>query len=252
MTTVDHQAAVATETAAFVAAVRAADLATEVPTCPGWTLADLTRHAGSAQRWFSGLLTRRVQERPTSREVELDLPDTDAGLPDWLTASAEVAAAAFAATAPETPMWVWGGPDHHARFWARRMLFETLVHRVDAQLAVGVKPSIDPALAADGVAEFLTNLPDAGFFAPGIANLRGTGETIRFARTDGPESWLVQLRADDFGLVPEDGAEPQATISGTAADLLLLLYRRVPADAPTVRTTGDQELLTRWFEHSQF
>ncbi|MCX4632939.1 MULTISPECIES: maleylpyruvate isomerase N-terminal domain-containing protein [unclassified Streptomyces] len=36
-----------------------------MPTCPGWTLGDLTRHVGSEHRWFSELLRRRIQQPPT-------------------------------------------------------------------------------------------------------------------------------------------------------------------------------------------
>lgn len=80
-------------------------------------------------------------------------------------------------------MWAWG-EDQHARFWARRMLFETLVHRVDAERAVGGESGIAPALAADGVDEFLVNLPYAGIFAPAVSKLNGSGETLAFQCTD--------------------------------------------------------------------
>ncbi|MER8186079.1 maleylpyruvate isomerase family mycothiol-dependent enzyme [Kitasatospora sp. NPDC094015] len=250
---VDHPAAVAAETARFAAVVAAADPATPVPTCPGWTLADLVRHAGSVQRWFSVLLHQRVQQPPRSREVDLQLPADPAGYPDWLAASAEVAATAFAATGPDEPMYAWGA-DQHARFWARRMLFETLVHRVDAELALGVEPSIDPATAADGVDEFLVNLPFATLFAPDVAKLRGAGETIRFRRTDGDGDWLVRLRPDGFALDPAatSGTEADATVRGTAADLLLLVYGRLPHRAEVFELDGDQALLDHWFAHSAF
>lgn len=169
---IDHRAAVAAETAKFTAALAGADLATPVPSCPDWTLADLVKHTGSVQRWFSTLLHARIQGPPRSREVDLRLPAGTDGYPGWLDDSAAVAADAFAATDPDLPMWAWGA-DQHARFWARRMLFETLVHRADAELALGLRPTIDRALAVDGIDEFLVNLPFATFFAPAVANLRG-------------------------------------------------------------------------------
>ncbi|WP_354638523.1 maleylpyruvate isomerase family mycothiol-dependent enzyme [Kitasatospora camelliae] len=249
---VDHRAAVATETARFVAAVKGADPATPVPSCPGWTLADLIRHAGSVQRWFSVLLRGRIQEPPRSRDVDLRLPVGEDGWADWLADGATEAAGAFAATDPDTPMWAWGA-DHHARFWARRMLFETLVHRVDAELALGIRPRIDRALAADGVDEFLVNLPFAGLFAPKVADLRGDGETIRFRSTDGDGDWLIRLRPDGFGLDPAGGGvDADATVRGAAADLLLLVYGRLPLDAEALDHTGDRELLARWFANSAF
>ncbi|MEU8926263.1 maleylpyruvate isomerase family mycothiol-dependent enzyme [Kitasatospora sp. NPDC048545] len=250
MTPHDHGTAVAAETARFVAAVQQADPSLPVPGCPGWTLADLVRHAGSVQRWFTVLLRQRIQEPPRSRDVDLRLPERPEDYPAWLAESAELAADAF--TDLDAPMWAWGA-DQHARFWVRRMLFETLVHRVDAELALGLTPVVDPALAADGVAEFLTNLPFAALFAPGTAELRGADRTIRFGRTDGEGDWLVRLRPDGFGLDP-DGADAtaDATVRATAADLLFLLYGRIDRTADGVEVSGDDELLTHWFAHSAF
>ncbi|WP_327223965.1 maleylpyruvate isomerase family mycothiol-dependent enzyme [Streptomyces platensis] len=252
----EHRAAVATETAAFAAALDGADLTAPVPGCPDWTLRDLVKHTGSVQRMFSVLLRRLVQEPPRSREVELHLPTAEDGWADWLSASAAVAADAFAGTDPDAPMWAWGA-DQHARFWMRRMLFETLVHRTDAERALGRRPVIDPALATDGVDEFLTNLPYATFFAPHVARLRGEGETLRFRCTDTDGDWLIRLRPDSFGVEPRTG-EGAATVSadagvqGTAADLLLLLYGRLDRGSDAVETVGDEELLTRWFSNSAF
>ncbi|WP_424886808.1 maleylpyruvate isomerase family mycothiol-dependent enzyme [Streptomyces sp. XH2] len=250
-----HVTAVATETARFVATVRGADPATPVASCPGWTLADLTRHTGSVHRWFTVLLSRRIQQPPTSREVDLHLPEQADAYPDWLVASAAEAAQVFAATDPDAPMWAWGR-DQHARFWVRRMLFETLVHRADAELALGLTPHIDHALAADGIDEFLTNLPFASFFAPGTAELRGPDRTIRFSCTDGDEDWVVRLQPDGFGLVPDDAqartAAADATVRGTAADLLLLLYGRLNRNSDAFQLLGDEDLIAHWFTHSAF
>lgn len=256
-----HGAAVAAEAAGFVAAVKGADLSTAVPTCPGWTLGELTQHVGSVHRWFSELLRRRIQQPPTSREVDLRLPEHPDALPDWLAVSAAEAAEVFAATDLDAPMWAWG-VDQHARFWVRRMLFETLVHRVDAQLALGLSPHVDRVLAVDGIDEFLTNLPFAAPFAPLTAQLRAPDRTVRFSCTDGDGGgegdgdgdWLVGLRPDGFALVTE-GAEARAadaTVRGTAADLLLLLYGRLDRRSDAFQLHGDPNLLAHWFTHSAF
>ena len=251
---VDHRAAVAAETARFVAVVDGADLAAPVPSCPGWTLGDLVKHTGSVQRWFSVLLRGRIQEPPRSRDVDLRLPAQDDGYVDWLAAGAAEAADAFAATDPDAPMWVWGA-DPHARFWARRMLFETLLHRVDAELALGLRPSIDPALAIGRHRR-----------VPGQSALRHVlrtqggqparrGQTIRFRCTDGDGDWLVRLRPDGFGLDGDGagaGTAADATVEGTAADLLLLLYGRLQRDADVFERVGDEGLLAHWFANSEF
>ncbi|MEU9114966.1 maleylpyruvate isomerase family mycothiol-dependent enzyme [Streptomyces sp. NPDC048483] len=251
---IDHRAAVAAETTKFTAVLKGADLATPVPTCPEWTLTDLVKHAGSVQRWFSALLHARVQSPPQSREVDLRLPTRTDAYPEWLDESASVAADAFAVTEPDLPMWAWGA-DQHARFWARRMLFETLLHRTDAELALGLRPAIDRALAVDGIDEFLVNLPFATSFAPKVANLRGTGETLRFRTTDANADWLVRLRPDGFG-IDRAGATADtaadATVQATAADLLLHLYGRRHHHIEAVEHEGDQDLLVHWVANSAF
>ncbi|MFH7596810.1 maleylpyruvate isomerase family mycothiol-dependent enzyme [Streptomyces racemochromogenes] len=250
----DHRAAVAAEAARFADLVRGADMTLPVPTCPGWDLTDLTRHAGSVHRWFSVLLRQRIQAPPTSRDVDLRLPERAEGYADWLAEGAAEAAAVFADTDPNAPMWVWGA-DGHARFWVRRMLFETLVHRVDAERALGLPSDVDLALARDGVDEFLANLPYAALFAPKVAALRAPDRSIRFECADTDGSWLVRLRPDGFGLVPDGAADAgpaDALVSAPAADLLLLLYGRLDRSATTVRTEGDAELLDLWFANSAF
>ncbi|MFE2287105.1 maleylpyruvate isomerase family mycothiol-dependent enzyme [Streptomyces sp. NPDC059443] len=260
MNPAEHAAAVAAEAAGFVATVKAADLSTPVPTCPDWTLGDLTRHVGSVHRWFTELLRQRVQQPPTSRDVDLRLPEQPDGLPDWLAMSAGEAAEMFAATDLDAPMWAWG-VDQHARFWVRRMLFETLVHRVDAELALGLVPHVDRALAVDGIDEFLTNLPFASPFAPLTAQLRAPDRTVRFSCTDGDGGrdgygdWLVGLRPDGFALLtgPTDSrAAAAATVRGTAADLLMLLYGRLDHRSEAFQQEGDPDLLAHWFANSAF
>ncbi|MGW2488322.1 maleylpyruvate isomerase family mycothiol-dependent enzyme [Streptomyces sp. NPDC001606] len=251
-----YRAAIEEETRRFAAAVEGADPGTAVPCCPDWTLADLTRHVGSLQRWFCALLTRRVQEPPRSRDVELGLPERAEEYPVWVAAGVPQVADVLRDTDPDAAMWTWGA-DPHARFWARRMLFETLVHRVDAERAVGRESAVDPVLAADGVDEFLVNLPYAGLFAPGVTRLRGPGETIAFRSTDG-EEWPVRLDTDGFRLLPASEAGPAGsaphtvTVRATAADLLLLLYGRRVYGEPGYEITGDTAVLDRWFAHTAF
>ncbi|MER6546104.1 maleylpyruvate isomerase family mycothiol-dependent enzyme [Streptomyces sp. NPDC001250] len=256
-----YREAIARETLRFTEAVRGADPASAVPACPDWTLADLTRHVGALQRWFSALLTQLVQEPPRSRDVELGLPDDARDYPGWVAAGVPGVAAVLRDTDPDAPMWVWG-EDRHARFWARRMLFETLVHRVDAEQAVGLTSDIDPELAADGVDEFLVNLPYAGLFAPGVTKLRGDGETLAFrcAGSDGgsAEEWRIRLDPDGFRPLARadreaDAAVPvTAAVHGGAADLLLLLYGRRSYQDQAFEITGQRAVLDNWFAHTAF
>ncbi|MEV6112934.1 maleylpyruvate isomerase family mycothiol-dependent enzyme [Streptomyces sp. NPDC052109] len=253
-----YREAVARETLRFTEVVEGADPARAVPSCPGWNLADLSRHVGALQRWFCTLLTGLVQEPPRSRDVELGLPEHPRDYPDWVAAGVPVVAAVLRDTDPDAPMWVWG-EDPHARFWARRMLFETLVHRVDAERAVGLVSDIDPALAADGVDEFLVNLPHAGLFAPAVTKLRGAGELLAFRCADvgggAGEEWLVRLEPDGFRPVVravEESEPVTAAVRGQAANLLLLLYGRRSYQDSAFEVSGQTAVLDNWFTHTAF
>src|SRR3954471_23424190 len=108
MTYAAHCAAIERETALFVAAVTGPDPALPVPTCPGWTLATLVQHAGTVQRWFAGLLRARVQEPPTTRDVDLSLPADPDGYPEWLAEGAVATGTVLLDTDPDAAMWTWG------------------------------------------------------------------------------------------------------------------------------------------------
>ena len=88
-------------------------------------------------------------------------------------------------------MWAWGA-DQHTRFWPRRMLHETLVHRTDAALALGQDPhpTIDPEVAADGIDELFANLPSAAAFSPDVLDIKGSGSFGIVGNDTGVE-WVV-------------------------------------------------------------
>ncbi|MEU9125778.1 maleylpyruvate isomerase family mycothiol-dependent enzyme [Streptomyces sp. NPDC048506] len=255
-----YRQAIERETLHFAEVVQGADPATAVPSCPDWTLTELTQHVGALQRWFCTLLAQLVQEPPRSRDVELGLPDRVEEYAAWVAAGVPAVAGVLRTTDPQAAMWAWGA-DQHARFWARRMLFETLVHRVDAERAVGRESDIDPVLAADGVDEFLVNLPYAGLFAPAVKKLHGNGETIAFQSVDATggigEEWRVQLEPNGFRLLPGAEAdtapsEAQAVVRGQAADLLLLLYGRRSYQETAFDVSGEATALDHWFTHTAF
>jgi uncharacterized protein (TIGR03083 family) len=240
--------AVADEIARFATAVRGADGSIAVATCPGWALTDVVRHVGRVHRWAAAMVRQRAAERIDPRRLELDLPDDATPDADWLAAGGVHVVEAFRDVDPDAPMWAWGA-DQHARFWPRRMLHETVVHRADAELALGREPAVSSQVAVDGIDELLDNLPHAVYFAPQVAELRGDGESLHLHCTDTDGEWMIGLRPDGFGWEHAHGKGTVA-VRGTAADLLLLAYGRRPPDDTRFEVFGDAALLARWLEHS--
>jgi hypothetical protein len=70
----------------------------------------------------------------------------------------------------------------------------------------------------------------------------GHGELVHLHATDADGEWLLELRADRVG-VRRGHAKGAAAARGTASDVLLFLWGRVPADR--LETFGDPALLTR-------
>ncbi|MGH9091252.1 MAG: maleylpyruvate isomerase family mycothiol-dependent enzyme [Acidimicrobiales bacterium] len=241
----EHCDLLAAEVAAFGALVGELPPGTPVPTCPGWDLRSLALHLGGVHRWAEGLvLAQATARRPRDRAAG------EPGAPDraWILEGGETLLATLRAARPDAPMWSWGA-DQHVRFWSRRMLHETVVHRVDAELVGGREPVVPAAVAADGIDELLANLPARLAGSEAAAALRGRGEVVTVRATDVPAAWAIRLDADGFS-AGEDPGRADAVLAGPAAGLLLALYRRrTPAEAG-VTVDGDPALAERWLAHT--
>jgi uncharacterized protein (TIGR03083 family) len=242
----EYLEAIKRESTALADALRAGDVATPVPACPGWTIGRLVKHTGTAQRWADTIVERRSTEPVLAKSIDLELSDdaqSDAGrLADWFERGASHLGATLGAVEPSVELWSWSG-DHRAGFWSRRMAQETVVHRWDGQAARGAADAIDGALAVDGIEERFDNLP-ATTARSGVA-MTGQGETVHLHCTDRDGEWLVRLLADGPQITREH-AKGDVAARGSASDLLLLVYGRIPPER--VEVFGDVDVLRRFQE----
>ena len=238
------------EIARFIEVAGGADPDLPVPTTPGWTIADLMRHHGTTHRWMAYLVRNRAQARVWSRDVPIDVPADPSGYPAWLREGAARLMRTLRSVPPDAPMWTIG-LDQHARFWPRRVLFEAVVHRADAELALGRVPRVDPAVAADGVDELLAILPCYDDIAARIADLCGDGRSLHLC--DGGTGWTVSLRDDGFTWCRAAGADgASVTVEADPTRLLLLAYGRVALTDPGLQVAGDRVLLGDWLTATAF
>ena len=112
------------------------------------------------------------------------------------------------------------------------MLHETTVHRADAELALGVAdPVIDPVVAADGIDEFLFNLPSARRPYPHLASLP-TGASLHLHATDADGEWLIRFtdERDRLGARAREGDHggPRSGDGAAAVHLRADARRRTP------------------------
>jgi uncharacterized protein (TIGR03083 family) len=234
------------EIAALAAVVGdAPDIAAEIPSCPGWTVAHLAGHTGAIHRWATTIVETQADARLPLPELSSPWDSAD-GWAQWVAAGAAPLLTALRAAGPLTPVWSWG-PGRTSGWWARRMLHETTVHRADLELALGVdEPDIDPVAAADGIDEFLFNLPSARRPYPHLASLP-TGSSLHLHATDTDGEWVI--RFTEGGITWERGHEKATTaIRGPVTSLLLFTYGRRAVSDPRLTAFGDATIPALWQE----
>lgn len=250
--------AVPAQTALFAEALRGADLQQRVPTCPEWTLHQLTEHLGQAHRGASSVVAKRATTPVDPRDlVGGQAPQDPEALAGWLRDGAAELVDAIRTTGPRTPVFTFADDDQSAGFWARRMAHETAVHRADAELALGRDFALEPDLAADAISEWLQILCSAQalHYRPELAVLRGDGQLLHLHSTDEglgeAGEWII--RRTPAGPAWEHGhSKGDVAVRGPVVDLLLVLMRRIPPDAPTVDVLGDPATLHHWLHHTAF
>ena len=228
-----------------------AEPALRVTTCPDWTLSDLTLHVGRAHRWAQRIIETRAQKPIDMSVVHLGLPATTTRYGAWLCSGGTAFSTAVQSAGTRTAVWSWSD-DHSVGFWLRKLTHDTIIHRIDAELTVGLRPTLSAQMAADGIADLLaaiTTLSTAGHPDPIFEGLRGLGETLQLQATDTADEWFVTRMPEGVRWTPGRG-EADAIVRGNALDLLLALYRRSPIHV--VDVIGDESLVEHWIAHSSF
>jgi uncharacterized protein (TIGR03083 family) len=221
-------------------AAAAAGTDADVPTCPGWTVTDLLEHCVGGDVW-ARTIVEQGKAGSTERVARADADPTLQGdaLVDAFRSGARALVAELAAVSPDTPVWTFSATNRTASFWQRRRSQETSIHRYDAEAAAGTPTPLDAAMAVDGIDEFLT------VFLPRLAdNFGEVGDaTVHVHCTDVEGEWLV-ARRDGETTVTAEHAKGDVAARGSASDLLLFLWGRVPVDV--LEVFGDADLLARF------
>lgn len=228
---------------AFRAVVGSApDLDLPVPTCPGWTLFDLARHVGEGRRsWAATIAAGPAATEKVAGEGEV--PEQREPLSAWLAESVEELSGALREAGPDRRCRTWWGRSQSPETCgavARHQVQEVAMHTYDAQVALGVPQPLPEEVALDGVEEFLSTC------CAWTGTWPHKPAAIDFHAAEG-RSWRLSLSAGGGVLTGVSDEAADASVRGTASELVLMFYDRVPVES--LRITGDRgliDLLREW------
>ena len=154
---------------------------------------------------------------------------------DWFDAGVEDLLVALRANKADDhcPNFNPGSPDTVA-WWSRRQTHETTVHRWDIERALGCTTQIDPAVAADGIDEYL----DVFVRTRGKQTLIAP---LTLATTRPSQAWTLSPAVLPGRVDVEDGrsAEVTSQVVGRPETLLLVLWGRLKFSEAPLKTHGD-------------
>jgi uncharacterized protein (TIGR03083 family) len=220
--------------------VAARDLTAPVPSCPEWTVDELVRHV--ALVYLHKVACMRERKPPATWPPDLSAEPAVA----LLDRAYRELTAEFAARDPAEPTYTWYGPDQSVGFWIRRMAQETVIHRVDAEQALGEPlAEIPDDLALDGIDEVLERFLGYGSqqWPEDFAEVLPAQESPGVAVRAGGSAWLVRAAPDGVRVERSAPDAPAAgALAGAPDAILLWLWRR--ADSGVSRS-GDQAEVDR-------
>jgi uncharacterized protein (TIGR03083 family) len=222
------------------------NLGRPVPTCPDWTVADLTYHLGEVLSFWTQIGTGSA----SPDQITDPARPADPELVDWFRGRAEAAVTALGSQDPATERWNWTGVDQTAGWIQRRMAQEATIHAWDGLNAVGAAEPIEVGVAIDGIDEFLAVF--VGALAPVLV---GPVESVHVHVTDGDAAagqlgeWLLTT-GEGSSTVERAHVKGDVAVRGSASDLVLALWRRRDPDGLDV--VGDRAVLDRLLASAKF
>jgi uncharacterized protein (TIGR03083 family) len=204
-------------------AVLARGWAAPVPGCPAWRLADLVWHLSEVQHFWAWVVRTRAPD-PSAYEEPRRRPDGE--LLGYLAAQSAALESALAGADPAERVWTWA-PQQDVAFVLRRQTQEASVHAVDVEQVLGDVRPIPADVGLDGLDEWLeVMVPSALPHGP-----PENAHPVVFHAVDADAERV---------LFPGTKPFPIAALTGTAGDLLLAVWRRVPLEVLTVDGDGLQ------------
>ena len=237
----DYLAHLEREASRFADVVEQGPIDAPVPSCPGWDLRKLALHVGRVQRWATAAAATAME--PDRETVFRSAPADDESLGDWLRSGAAALVETLQHVDPAAPTWhLFPGAPLVAGFWRRRQAHEILVHRWDAEAAVGPTTALDAELASDGIDEYF------GVMLPRMLErdaLSLPDSSLHVHCTDVAGEWLVRPGSDGRLELLREHAKGDAALRGPAAALLLRVWGRDDSSGG-IDVVGNEDAAAAW------
>lgn len=236
----DNHAVIASESARFreVLTPLADDAA--VPTCSGWTAADLAHHLAEVQWFWARVAARGITTGEQVAQLEAEKPAQPATLGESLAileaATAELLTA-LGNLDDDEARWTWFPGDQSAGFIRRMQTYEATFHRLDAERAAGAEDSPISTAVAQGALRHAFAVMWS--WVPEWGEVTWTS-TVEVAPLDTGDPLVVELGrwrgvGPDSGTAYDEpcsriseatGSTTTATARGTCLDLALWAWGR--------------------------
>lgn len=255
MDVADYIRYVASEGDRFATAAEQGELSVRIAPCPDWDMRDLVRHLGMIHLWAAANV---AFPEPDWLDVE-ELPDLVRYWPDLAGESGEYPADAelvswYRETLANLVRVLESAPADHECFtflpapsplamWARRQASETAIHRFDAEQARRITSDFDAQFATDMLDELLSGFAPR----PGRALDIERPQVLHVHAEDTGDHWYLTIGAEETE-TSRQGDHADLTLTGTAADLYVLLWNRTPDSS--VAMSGTTDLMDLW--HANF
>jgi uncharacterized protein (TIGR03083 family) len=234
----DYLSLLRPELDAFAEALEEGPLTAPVEACPGWDLGQLGAHMAYVHRWATVAVTTATSPPPESIPEAPTAPDA---LVAWVRDGGDALIAALSNVPVDAPTWHPFPAPRTAGVWRRRQLCELVVHRWDAQDAIGRGGSIEPVVASDAIDEYFSMMLPRRIIRDGGELPRSS---LHVHCTDTAGEWLLTSQDNELQLRREH-AKGDAAVRGTAQALLLSLWRRRQRP-PAIDVVGDPLVADAW------
>lgn len=232
----------------------------DAPTnCPPWKVRQLVAHIvmsgdgfrQSVERGLAGSVEAPHATADRDRQIDAMARSSPAELVEGLrgvTESFEALYRELDAAGLETVCYHRRG-NRSARWYAFHRLAEVAFHRWDFEHSLGRETRFDDGVALTLLPTLLeSNAPRT--YAAGLSTERGSGERYLLAVEGSPSArWLATIHSDRLDVTRGDG-DADATITGPAGHLALLVYGRAELDelrrTGAIQVSGDADVAERF------